>query len=402
MKKLLFGLSGAISFVIFLILLAVTNHMGNSQTSQQMAARWSEKKDVAQISCFFSANSNITVERIEEFEHSLDNSLKEASITLESQNPGARLWADAYSADGKITLSTDRTTLEADAIGIGGDFFLFHPLELLKGSFFSGNDVNHDYCVIDEDAAWQLFGSNDVAGMTVYIGSEPHIVTGVVRRPAGRLEEAAGLDSTLVYVSYQTLDRLGRNNGLNHYEIVMPNPVSNFAANLVREKMGTEEKEVEILENTSRYSLLNRLKVAAAFGTRSMNGKAIIYPYWENIARGYEDIMAVLTVWSLLFFSYPVILILVIFIKWWRHKGWTLKDVWYRLKDKWERFLEKRYAKRMERKERRKHPELEPVSVPDAVKDAEELDEILEGKHKKKKREKKSDKKRGNEEEQKV
>ena len=41
-----------------------------------------------------------------------------------------------------------------------------------------------DYCVIDEDAAWQLFGSNDVAGMTVYIGGVPHIVTGVIRRPA--------------------------------------------------------------------------------------------------------------------------------------------------------------------------------------------------------------------------
>lgn len=349
MKKLLLSISGAISFVIFLVLLAVSNHMGGSQDSQQMAARWSEKKDVAQISCFFSPNSGITADSIAEFEHSMDNALKEASITMESENPGARLWADAYSADGRIFLTSDRASLEADAIGIGGDFFLFHPLQLLAGSYFSGNDVNQDYCVIDEDAAWVLFGSNDVAGMTVYISGVPHLVTGVVKRPEGRLEEAAGLDSTLVYVSYGTLLELGSSNGINHYEIVMPNPVSNFALNHVRENLGSNEKEVEVLENTSRYSLVNRLRIIAAFGTRSMNGKAIIYPYWENIARGYEDIIALLTLFGLLFLLYPVILAIVFFVIWWKHKGWTLKEVWYHIKDKAERRMEKMREKRLQK-----------------------------------------------------
>lgn len=346
MKKLLLCLSGAISFVIFLILLGVSNLMAASQESQQMAERWSEKGDVAQVSCFFSTNAGITADSIEEFEHSLDSALQEASIVSESENEDARLWADAYSADGKVSISSDRTGITADAIGIGGDFFLFHPMQLLTGSYFSGNDLNQDYCVIDEDAAWQLFGSNDVAGMTVYISGIPHIVTGVVKRPEGRLEEAAGLDDTLVYVSYQTLNELGTCNGINHYEIVMPNPVSNYAVNLVRERLGTNEKEVEVLENTSRYSFVDRLRTITEFGTRSMNGKAIIYPYWENIARGYEDIIAVLTLFLMLFLLYPVVLLLVLFIKWWRHKGWTLKDVWHGLKDKAERFMEKRRAKK--------------------------------------------------------
>uniref|UniRef100_UPI004056AEF2 ABC transporter permease n=1 Tax=Acetatifactor sp. TaxID=1872090 RepID=UPI004056AEF2 len=352
MKKLVLSISGAVSFVIFLILFAVTNHMGNAQDSQQMAARWSEEKDVAQVSCFFSSNAGISVDTIKEFEYSLDDALQEASIVSESENEGARLWADAYSADGKIYVSSDRAGLEADAIGIGGDFFLFHPLKLLTGSYFSGNDLNHDYCVIDEDAAWQLFGSNDVAGMTVYIKGIPHIVTGVIERPRGRLEEAAGLEDTLIYVSYETLNELGSNNGINHYEIVMPNPVSNFAINLVREKLGTNEKEVQVLENTSRYSFVNRIKVVLDFGTRSMNGKAIIYPYWENIARGYEDMIAFLTIWMILFLVYPATILLVVFIKWWRHKGWTFKDVWYYIKDKAERQAEKRRMKAYEKKEK--------------------------------------------------
>ncbi|MBR1931827.1 MAG: ABC transporter permease [Lachnospiraceae bacterium] len=351
MKKIGFMISGGISFVCFLLLGLVCRHMSHSLEEQQMAARWSEKKDVAQISCFFSPDAQVSVDSIEEFEHSLDNALKEASITQDSMNPGARLWADAYSADGKITLSSDRTSVEADAIGIGGDFFLFHPVRLLEGAYFSGNDLNQDYCVIDEDMAWQLFGSNDVDGMMVYIGGTPHIVTGVVSRPEGRLEQAAGLDATVVYVSYQTLEELGRSNGINHYEIVMPNPVSSFALNLVKERMSYAEKEVEWVENTSRFSLFNELKVLAAFGTRSMNGKAIIYPYWENIARGYEDIIALFVLFMLLLVLYPLILCIVCFILWWKHKGWTIKGVWLKVKDKTERYFEKRRENRKHKKE---------------------------------------------------
>ncbi len=348
-KQIILYASAVISFLIFLILLVVERRMGSSQDTQQMAERWSDKGNVAQISCFFSPNAYVTEDSVLEFEHALDRVLVEASITLEAENPSARLWADAYSADGKIMLSSDKTTLTLDAIGIGGDFFLFHPLKLVSGAYFSGNDLMQDYCVIDEDTAWQLFGSNDVAGMIVYISGYPHMITGVVERPEGRLEEAAGLDSSVVYVSYQTLQQYGQSNGLNHYEIIMPNPVSDFARQKVQENFGVDEKEIEIVENSSRYSLLSSLKILLEFGTRSMNGKAIIYPYWENIARGYEDMVAAVTLFMLLFLLYPIIVLVVVFIKWWRHKGWTFKDVWMKVKDKIERFAEK---KRIARKKK--------------------------------------------------
>lgn len=353
MKKIVLGISGGISFLVFLILLLVTNRLGQSQLTQTVADRWSDDGKASQISCFFSVGSGITEDEIISFEHTVDNALIDASVEQESLNPGARLWADAYSADGQVTLSNDKTSLTADAIGIGGDFFLFHPLTLLSGSYFSGNDLMKDYCVIDEDAAWQLFGSNDVAGMMVEIGGVPHIVTGVVRRPSGHLAEAAGLDSTVVYVSYQTLTELGNSHGINHYEIVMPNPVTGFAYNYVKEKLGAQEKEVEVVENTSRYSLLSRLKLIGEFGTRSMNGKAIIYPYWENIARGYADILMVLTLFGILFLAYPVGLGIVFFCIWWRHKGWTMKDVWHKLQDFVERRIEKAREKRRQGKESR-------------------------------------------------
>lgn len=351
MKKLVLGISGGISFLIFLVLLIVINHMIAGQDSQQMAKRWSEKDNVAQVSCFFSVDAEITKDDILMFEHNIDSALTDASVLPESENPGARMWADAYSADGRISLSSDRATVSADAIGIGGDFFLFHPLKLVSGAYFSGNDLMQDYCVIDEDAAWQLFGSSDVAGMMVYISGVPHIVTGVVERPAGRLAETAGLEGTLIYVSLGTLEDLGTSYGINHYEIVMPDPVTSFAYNHVKEHLAPDDKTVEVVENSGRFSLLSRLKLIGQFGTRSMNGKGIIYPYWENMARGYEDILTVLTLLQILFLLYPTVLAVIFFIIWWKHKGWTVKEMCLKGKDKLERMVERARMEREGKKE---------------------------------------------------
>ena len=81
-----------------------------------------------------------------------------------------------------------------------------------------------------------------------------------------------------------------------------------------------------------------------------MNGRAIIYPYWENIARGYEDILGVITLFQMLFLLYTVLLALGFFGSWWKHKGWTLKDKWLFVKDKAERGVEKLRARRLARK----------------------------------------------------
>ena len=345
-RQIKLGISTVISVIIFLALTGVIALLAGRQTEQQVARRWDSEGGVAQVSCFFSPNAKITQDSIESFEHSLDNALKEASIEQDSPKPGARLWADAYSADGTITLSTDRGSIEADALGIGGDFFLFHQPLLLNGSYFSGNDLMQDYVILDRDASWQLFGSTDVVGMTVNIAGRPHMVIGVVERPSGKLYEAAGLDGTRVFVSYETLSAYGKSGGINHFEIVMPNPVKQYAENYVREQLGTPEKEVEVLENSSRYRIGKRLLLLFDFGTRSMNGKAIIYPYWENVARGYEDILALLTLFQMLFLIYPSGVVLVWIVIRWKNKTWTARTVLAALQDKWQRAGDRRREQR--------------------------------------------------------
>lgn len=366
-KQIKLGLSAGICAILFLILTGVIALLAGAQAEQRIARRWSSEGGTAQVSCFFSPNAGITQDSIESFEHSLDNALKEASIEQESPNPGARLWADAYSADGTITLSTDKGSVQADALGIGGDFFLFHQLRLLSGSYFSGNDLMHDYVILDRETAWQLFGSTDVAGMLVTISGRPHMVIGVVERPSGKLYEAAGLDGPRVFVSYETLSAYGNSGGINHFEIVMPNPVKQYALNYVREQLGSQEREVEVLENSTRYGIGKRLRLLLDFGTRSMNGKAIIYPYWENVARGYEDILALLTLFQMVFVIYPSGVLLVWIVIRWKNKTWTARTVFVAVSDKLQRAGEKRRERRKNGQKREKKSWLDEVDPEDTV-----------------------------------
>lgn len=343
-KQLIFLCTGVLSCILGLTLNAIGSHMVDKLDAQNMALRWSEDGDVSQISCFFSREAGITENNLINFEHALDTALEEASIVGDSENPSARLWVDAYSASGKVTISSRRASVEVSAVGVGGDFFLFHPLKLLEGAYFSGSDLMQDHIVIDEDVAWQLFGSNDVDGQMVTIGGVPHMIAGVIRREDGRMADAAGLSSSVAYVSYSTLEQYGISYGLNTYEIVMPNPVTGYAKNYVSEHIGPTENEVEIVENTTRYELFSRFKLLAQFPTRSMSSKAIIYPYWENIARGYEDILTLLLVLTLLFLLYPAILLIIFIIREWKHKTWTASSVWHKIMDKIDRLREKIWA----------------------------------------------------------
>ena len=116
--SILLFLSGVISFVIFGILYGVISFLAGRQDTQLMAERWSKSEEnrAAQVSVFFSENLGMTEDEIVNFEHGLDSALVEASITNTSENPDSRLWIDAYSATGTITLERENKSASVSAI----------------------------------------------------------------------------------------------------------------------------------------------------------------------------------------------------------------------------------------------------------------------------------------------
>lgn len=327
------------AFMLFLLVSLWCSSRINSLSDQQAAKRWDEDGDSAQVSCFFTRGVTVDEFQIKSFEKQLEGALLEAAVTKEDEN--ARLYIDAYSGQGKITLVSEQATLEASAVGIGGDFFLFHPLTLVSGGYFSGNDLMKDSVILDEEAAWQLFGSNDIVGMSVTIGNVPHYIAGVVRREKGHFAENAGLKNTVVYVSNETLEEYGTSEGISAYEVVAPNPVKRFVYNTVKEKFGLKEEEMTVVENSARYSVESMISVVLDFGIRSMQNTAVNYPYWENIARGYEDVRAVALLLQMILLLIPSVIIIGFLIIKWKNRSYTGKDILLYLLDKKDRAVEK-------------------------------------------------------------
>lgn len=321
-----------LSFALMLIclfffgILSLTSKLQReSLLEQQIAREWSKEGDSAQISAFFTERAYMTADALLGFERQLDAALKQDSIM--AVNEHARLYASSYSGKGEITVNSQKGSVTADAIGVSGDFFLFHPLKLVSGSYFNAAEATGDYILIDEDAAWQLFGSNDVAGKQVMIGQIPHFIAGVIEREQSQLYQKAGLRKTTIYLSYYSLENYGVTKGIDSYEIVMPNPITGFALKTVREKIGVAETELYLVENSNRYHVFSLAKLCLDLPYRSMGITGVILPYWENIARYWEDRFIITLVIQILLLIYPLIYWILWVVRKWKNRTWTWRQI---------------------------------------------------------------------------
>lgn len=339
-------IAAGITTVLGLILVLIGTKTVSNLEDQNFASRWSEKKDFSQVTVFFSELSGFNEDGVKELTYKIDKKLLTDSIATPNDN--ARTWVYAYSANGEVNVSSKTDTTKVRVMGIGGDFFLFHPVELVNGSFFDSEYVMKDLVLLDTETAWRLFGSNDVVGQYVEIGGVPHVVTGVVKKEEGRLNTLAGNDEATIYMSYSSLEKNGKASYINSFETLMPNPITSYALDSVKEVVPVEEKRFEIIENTGRFNFVNLLKRVPKFGTRGMNSKGVIYPYWENIARGVEDYLTPVAVAGCLFFLYPAVLIICILIRMWKKRSVHKSDIYRFFEEKAEDYREKRKRERDE------------------------------------------------------
>ena len=145
------------------------------------------------------------------------------------------------------------------------------------------------------------------------------------------MRQAAGAEGALVYLPASSLAQNGQLRSeealIGCYEVVMPDPVRDFAITQIREVFKGQEGQVEIVNDTTRFHNLPLLKVLRGFGTRSMTDIALRYPYWENIARGTEDILVIVMVLQALCLAVPIAIGVFLIVKSYRHKKWTAKGI---------------------------------------------------------------------------
>lgn len=256
-------------------------------TSQKAAEAWRGESGerFAQISVFMPESSGLTQDSVRQLRESLDK-----RFISEAMSPpeGGSLYCDAYYASvGSVSAVGDYAKAQVELCGVGGDFFLFHPLELISGGYISEGDIMQDRAVLDENAAWRLFGASNIAGRTVTVEDRDFFVAGVVKCESDRYTERADSGGARIYMSFSALSEMHSGLSAECYEAVLPNPVKGFAMQMLTELFPVQGGET--VENSGRYGLLQLYDVLKGFSERTMRKNSIELPYWENAARLSEN-----------------------------------------------------------------------------------------------------------------
>ena len=311
-KALLFWGGNALLLVLALICVFLSHRVTTALPTLNAAKTWAGQSGerFAQVACYLPHEAPVTEDQVFSFRRTIEESFRSSSMEAPE---GGSLYTDAYSGSCTLSVSGEKGNVTAKALGVGGDYFRFHPLPLRSGSYLSDADLMKDRVLLDEALAWKLFGGVDLVGMSVTIQNKSFYVAGVVSRENDRYSVTAGSQTEGLFVSYSTLKELNEQTGISCYEIVLPNPISSYGKNLVQEKFPLGDGV--LVENSTRYSLTNLFSVIKNFGKRSMGIHGIIYPYWENAVRLTEDYAALLLVLTILFAVCPVVSVLVTAIR---------------------------------------------------------------------------------------
>ncbi len=369
---------------VFLIMGGRAQSAREALYSQQAAARWEDKAgSYAQVSAFISPNLKLQQEGIAGIRSSVMETLSADSLNENSE--GGRVWLDAFSGECQAQVRRENNVLSVTAVGVGGDFFQFHPLPLLSGSYISDEDLNQDRIVVDENFAWAMFGSNDIVGMQIWMGNVIYTIAGVVAVDDDSLYQIAYGESNRIYVPYTMLQKQQEQLQITCYEAIMPNPISNYGYRTLRKAFGIEEEaeeavkkpdnplnfeDVEVVDNSVRFDFVPLWKGIANRKYQMMHPAFIGYPFWENLARLEEQQQQNILILRLLLLICPFVCLVLWLYKLWHNRKWTVKGLVLKTYD---RILE-RQAQRAE--ERRAAKEAEEAEVVSEEAENAETDEI--------------------------
>lgn len=285
------------------VMTAVGSSMAKSQKYNYAASEWGGKKgNYAQMSCFFAENSGFSTTSLNSVRSMILSELQTVSVAPEE---GKTLVPDAYSSPlGNCQISSDiNRHTSAEITAVGGDFFLFRDFTLLDGVYFTKEDLMQDGAVIDRELAWMLYGSENIAGMDMYINGVKFYIAGVIGTPDTKPEKQCAGKTMRAYISYDMADEVTRGSagmntapdgnaqpaafdGVTCYECIIPNPVDSFAENTMEKIFGQQyDGKVDIVSNGSRFEPEKRSKAYKKLSNSVVQDNGIIYPYWENASR---------------------------------------------------------------------------------------------------------------------
>jgi hypothetical protein len=228
-------------------------------------------------------------------------------------------------------------TASLSVLPVGGNFFLFHPYELISGVYFSPDSVTTDAAVIDENAAWTLFGSSDVAGQLITISGKDYIISGVVRMPDNAFYKASKKAEAIAFVQFQNYANEG---GFTSFEVMLPNPVTGSALEMVNTAIGNDPasnspKGIIVNENSSRYKFLTRLKSIPELTKTQIRTTDVVFPFYENAALVSDMTATFVLIGIFAVLLIPICTVLYLLNKLYKNRVKLFKDLIKQIKKLW-------------------------------------------------------------------
>ncbi len=236
----------------------------------------------SQISVFLPIGNAMSIPETYGMRYTIETKLKNDN-TIDKN--GGNQWQDCASMEGTATISHSNHDVETVMTGTWGDFFQFHPEELISGSYYSDNDININRAVIDDMAAWSLFGSVDAAEMTFYIGDTEFEVAGVVKSPLRADDQIAYGTKPHIYLPIEAVSYVNEVAYLSSYEMCVPYKVDGYALEMAK---GVFPETCEIVDQTGRFDVIKLVKGFKQLSESIMVKKGFIYPWYENSVRAAE------------------------------------------------------------------------------------------------------------------
>lgn len=274
---------------IFAVLYAVISRLRTDYSSDSARQQWNnDTYSYAQISTYLSSQNGLDIMGVYSLQKSVEDKLKENSVTEDEKNPGGRLWISCASSESPAAIKSESGLCNVALTGTWGDYFIFHPEELLCGSYYSDDDVNFDRIILDKQSSWQLFGAINTVGMTVTINENTYYVAGVTDIPEGGHDEAAYGTMPRAYVPYQAMSRISPETRFTAYEVCIPDIVRDFAYNMMCELDPADSSQSKVIDQSGRFELIKLFKGFKKIPENVMITSDLSYPWTENRTRGAE------------------------------------------------------------------------------------------------------------------
>jgi len=261
---------GLIGIILMLIGIFSVKYARTIQSDQRIAERWDE--NAVQISVYFSFNLNLHIDDIAAIEDAITSNYKNDAAE-EGENIA---WYGAYSCEvGSVSaIGTKSVSSSLTLHLVSENYFPMHAYTILSGNDLSEADTSSGRVVLDEAAAWNLFGSVNAAGMTVTFDNRICEVAGVIRLPDDFATKQVIEDSQPgIYMLYR--DYLSSYNfigetepAITTYEVVLPELLEGYAYSLMEKVLEetssdwsvsdglADENTVEQSDNSNQQYLL--------------------------------------------------------------------------------------------------------------------------------------------------